>query len=62
MDYYLRYGSYALVAGDSDLLDERVLTGLRGNLQFPRGSHRSYGDRHSDHEGNCQSKGSRIGH
>jgi len=29
MDYYLRYGSYALVAGDSDLLDERVLTGLR---------------------------------
>ena len=29
MDYYLRYGSYALVAGDSDLLDERVLAGLR---------------------------------
>jgi phycobilisome core component len=29
MDYYLRYSSYALVAGDSDLLDERVLTGLR---------------------------------
>jgi phycobilisome core component len=29
MDYYLRYGSYALIAGDSDLLDERVLAGLR---------------------------------
>lgn len=29
MDYYLRYGSYALVAGDVDVLDERVLTGLR---------------------------------
>lgn len=29
MDYYLRYASYALVAGDSDLLDERVLAGLR---------------------------------
>lgn len=29
MDYYLRYASYALVAGDMDLLDERVLQGLR---------------------------------
>lgn len=29
MDYYLRYASYALVAGDPDVLDERVLTGLR---------------------------------
>ncbi|WP_013323418.1 allophycocyanin subunit beta [Gloeothece verrucosa] len=29
MDYYLRYASYALVAGDSDVLDERVLQGLR---------------------------------
>ncbi|HEY9889464.1 MAG TPA: allophycocyanin subunit beta [Candidatus Obscuribacterales bacterium] len=29
MDYYLRYGSYALVAGDSNVLDERVLQGLR---------------------------------
>jgi len=29
MDYYLRYGSYALVAGDPDVLDERVLQGLR---------------------------------
>ena len=29
MDYYLRYASYALVAGDNDVLDERVLNGLR---------------------------------
>lgn len=29
MDYYLRYGSYALVAGDDSVLDERVLQGLR---------------------------------
>ncbi|MBW4464484.1 MAG: allophycocyanin subunit beta [Pegethrix bostrychoides GSE-TBD4-15B] len=29
MDYYLRYASYALVAGNNDVLDERVLYGLR---------------------------------
>ncbi|MGF1478432.1 MAG: allophycocyanin subunit beta [Cyanophyceae cyanobacterium] len=29
MDYYLRYASYALVAGDMNVLDERVLQGLR---------------------------------
>ncbi|MDA0674497.1 MAG: allophycocyanin subunit beta [Cyanobacteria bacterium] len=29
MDYYLRYGTYALVAGDAHVLDERVLQGLR---------------------------------
>jgi phycobilisome core component len=29
MDYYLRYASYALVAADTDVLDERVLEGLR---------------------------------
>jgi phycobilisome core component len=29
MDYYLRYASYALVAGDTNILDERVLQGLR---------------------------------
>ncbi len=29
MDYYLRYASYALVAGNMDVLDERVLQGLR---------------------------------
>jgi phycobilisome core component len=29
MDYYLRYASYALIAGNNDVLDERVLQGLR---------------------------------
>ncbi len=29
MDYYLRYATYALVAGNTDVLDERVLNGLR---------------------------------
>lgn len=29
MDYYLRYASYALVAGEMNVLDERVLQGLR---------------------------------
>ncbi|MEM6427100.1 MAG: allophycocyanin subunit beta [Cyanobacteria bacterium P01_C01_bin.73] len=29
MDYYLRYSSYALIAGNEDVLDERVLQGLR---------------------------------
>ncbi len=29
LDYYLRYATYALVAGDTDVLDERVLEGLR---------------------------------
>lgn len=29
MDYYLRYASYALVAGNTNVLDERVLQGLR---------------------------------
>ncbi len=29
MDYYLRYASYALIAADNDVLDERVLQGLR---------------------------------
>lgn len=29
LDYYLRYASYALIAGDTDVLDERVLEGLR---------------------------------
>ncbi|MBF2098744.1 MAG: allophycocyanin subunit beta, partial [Gloeomargaritaceae cyanobacterium C42_A2020_066] len=29
MDYFLRYASYALVAADPDVLDERVLEGLR---------------------------------
>lgn len=29
MDYYLRYSTYALVAGNNDVLMERVLQGLR---------------------------------
>lgn len=29
MEYYLRYATYALVAGNTDVLDERVLEGLR---------------------------------
>ncbi|AXY68069.1 allophycocyanin subunit beta [Thermosynechococcus sp. QKsg1] len=29
MDYYLRYATYAIVAGDVDVLNERVLEGLR---------------------------------
>jgi phycobilisome core component len=29
MDYYLRYATYALVAGSADILNERVLQGLR---------------------------------
>lgn len=29
MDYYLRYATYSWVAGDTDVLDERVLAGLR---------------------------------
>jgi phycobilisome core component len=41
MDYYLRYASYALVAGDTNVLDERVLEGLRetyNSLNVPIGS------------------------
>ncbi|MEI6427962.1 MAG: allophycocyanin subunit beta [Pseudanabaena sp. ELA607] len=40
MDYYLRYATYALVAGNNDVLDERVLQGLRdtySSLGVPAG-------------------------
>ena len=40
MDYYLRYASYALVAGSIDVLNERVLQGLRetyNSLSVPIG-------------------------
>jgi phycobilisome core component len=40
MDYYLRYASYALVADDTNVLDERVLQGLRetyNSLDVPIG-------------------------
>ncbi len=29
LDYYLRYASYAIIAGNNEILDERVLQGLR---------------------------------
>ena len=29
LEYYLRYASYALIAGDNNILSERVLNGLR---------------------------------
>ena len=34
LDYYLRYSTYAMLAGDPSILDERVLNGLKGNLQL----------------------------
>jgi phycobilisome core component len=40
MDYYLRYATYAMVAGSMDVLDERVLQGLRetyNSLSVPIG-------------------------
>jgi phycobilisome core component len=41
MDYYLRYATYAIVAGNMDVLNERVLQGLRetyNSLSVPIGS------------------------
>nr|YP_010335951.1 allophycocyanin beta 18 subunit [Tsunamia transpacifica]QUE27842.1 ApcF [Tsunamia transpacifica]UNJ14357.1 allophycocyanin beta 18 subunit [Tsunamia transpacifica] len=38
IEYYLRYASYALVAGDNNILEERVLDGLKdtyNSLQVP---------------------------
>lgn len=40
MDYFLRYATYAWVAGNTDVLDERVLQGLRetyNSLSVPVG-------------------------
>jgi len=40
IEYYLRYCSYAIVAGDLNILDERVLDGLRetyNSLEVPIG-------------------------
>lgn len=40
MDYYLRYATYAMVAGNMNVLDERVLQGLRetyNSLSVPIG-------------------------
>ena len=36
MDYFLRYSSYALVAGDSTILNERVLNGLDDTYKVQR--------------------------
>ncbi|NJL97876.1 MAG: allophycocyanin subunit beta [Synechococcaceae cyanobacterium SM2_3_2] len=41
MDYYLRYATYAMLAGDASILDERVLNGLKetyNSLGVPVGS------------------------
>ncbi|MGL5922918.1 allophycocyanin subunit beta [Chroococcidiopsis sp.] len=40
MNYFLRYCSYAIVAGDASVLDERLLAGLRdtfNSLRIPLG-------------------------
>ena len=46
MDYFLRYASYALVAGDSTILNERVLNGLDDTYKSPGCAHRSDGAQH----------------
>ncbi len=33
LDFYLRYATYAMVAGDTSILDERVLNGLKETYQ-----------------------------
>jgi allophycocyanin beta subunit len=41
LDYYLRYSTYAMLAGDPSILDERVLNGLKetyNSLGVPSGS------------------------
>jgi allophycocyanin beta subunit len=41
LDYYLRYATYAMLAGDASILDERVLNGLKetyNSLGVPVGS------------------------
>ena len=41
LDYYLRYATYAMLAGDPSILDERVLNGLKetyNSLGVPVGS------------------------
>ena len=60
MDYYLRYASYALVAGDSDVLNERVLQGLRETYNPLGVPHWPDGARYSNHERNDSSHGRRC--
>lgn len=41
LDYYLRYATYAMLAGDPSILDERVLNGLKetyNSLGVPSGT------------------------
>ena len=41
LDYYLRYATYAMLAGDPSILDERVLNGLKetyNSLGVPAGT------------------------
>ena len=41
LDYYLRYATYAMLAGDTSILDERVLNGLKetyNSLRVPIGA------------------------
>ena len=33
LDYFLRYATYAMLAGDTSILDERVLNGLKQTYQ-----------------------------
>ena len=34
LDYYLRYSTYAMLAGDPSILDERVLNGLKETYNY----------------------------
>ena len=45
LDYYLRYATYAMLAGDTSILDERVLNGLKetyNSLGVPIGAKEMY--------------------
>ena len=46
MDYFLRYASYALVAGDSTILNERVLNGLDDTYKSLGRTHRPNSPQH----------------
>jgi len=49
LDYYLRYSTYAMLAGDPSILDERAEWPQR-DLQLSRGAHRCYCERDSSDE------------
>ena len=50
LDYYLRYSTYAMLAGDTSILDERVER-PQGDLQLSGCAHRRNGSSHPGHEG-----------